>query len=318
MKIIPAALQAHYNSGSLCVASALLIRRQDGKVFAFTSHDLPLVMDVSPWGVDEAEQVFDCTQGLDVSGIVSTAGFNVDNLEITTLDDGSLFVREEVLAGMWQNAEFWLFRYRWDVLLPTIANDVEVLMRGWLGEITLGTSTLTVELRGLKQKLQQSVGMVSQKTCRSRLGAVGLGQCNRDLADLTHAVEVVAVTDKRTFVIAQLPVQPPPDPDAQPGDPLPPLVQPPAFAYDYLGEGMVTWVSGANKGLSQKVRTHTAAGVVTLVLPMVLPIAVGDQLTAVAGCRKRLMEDCKAKFGNVLNFQGEPHRPSPDELTKPV
>ncbi len=206
------------------------------------------------------------------AGIVSTAGFNVDNLEITTLDDGSLFVREEVLAGMWQNAEFWLFRYRWDVLLPTIANDVEVLMRGWLGEITLGTSTLTVELRGLKQKLQQSVGMVSQKTCRSRLGAVGLGQCNRDLADLTHAVEVVAVTDKRTFVIAQLPVQPPPDPDAQPGDPLPPLVQPPAFADDYLGEGMVTWVSGANKGLSQKVRTHTAAGVVTLVLPMCCPL----------------------------------------------
>lgn len=318
MKTIPAALQAHYDSGGLCVASALLIRRQDGKVFAFTSHDLPLVMDVSPWGVDEAEQVFDSAQGLDVSGIVSTAGFNVDNLEITTLDDGSLFVREEVLAGMWQNAEFWLFRYRWDVLLPTIANDVEVLMRGWLGEITLGTSTLTVELRGLKQKLQQSVGMVSQKTCRSRLGAVGLGQCNRDLADLTHAVEVVSVTDKRTFVIAQLPVQPPPDPDAQPGDPLPPLVQPPAFPDDYLGEGMVTWTNGANTGLSQKVRTHTAAGVVTLVLPMVLPIAVGDQLTVVAGCRKRLMEDCKAKFGNVLNFQGEPHRPSPDELTKPV
>lgn len=294
MKTIPAALQAHYDSGSLCVASALLIRRQDGKVFAFTSHDLPLVMDVSPWGVDEAEQVFDCAQGLNVSGIVSTAGFNVDNLEITTLDDGTLFVREEVLAGMWQNAEFWLFRYRWDVLLPTIANDVEVLMRGWLGEITLGTSTLTVELRGLKQKLQQSVGMVSQKTCRSRLGAVGLGQCNKDLSTFTHSAAITAVTDKRTFTI-----------DA-------------AMLDDYLGEGMVTWTSGANKGLSQKVRTHTAAGVVTLVMPMVLPIAVGDQLTVVAGCRKRLMEDCKAKFGNVLNFQGEPHRPSPDQLTKPV
>ena len=91
-----------------------------------------------------------------------------------------------------------------------------------------------------------------------------------------------------------------------------------AMPDDYLGEGMVTWTSGANKGLSQKVRTHTAAGVVTLVMPMVLPIAVGDQLAVVAGCRKRLMEDCKAKFGNVLNFQAEYHRPSPDTLTKPV
>ncbi|MFZ7338165.1 DUF2163 domain-containing protein [Comamonas jiangduensis] len=311
MKSIPAALQAHYDSGSLCVASALLIRRQDGKVFAFTSHDLPLVMDVTPWGVDALEQVFDCKQGLSASDVVSSSGFNVDNLEITTLDDGTLFVREEVLAGMWQNAEFWLFRYRWDVLLPTIANDVEILMRGWLGEITLGSTALTVEMRGLKQKLQQSVGIVSQKTCRSRLGAVGRGQCNRDLADHTHAVVVTAVTDKRSFVIAQLPVQPP-------GDPLPPLVQPPAFPDDYLGEGLLTWLTGANAGLTQKVRTHTAAGVVTLVLPMVLPVAVGDTLTAVAGCRKRLMEDCKAKFGNVLNFQAEYHRPSPDTLTKPV
>lgn len=294
MKSIPAALQAHYNSGSLCLASALLLRRVDGKVYAFTSHDLALVMDVNPWGIDAAEQVFSSSQGLNVSGIVSTAGFNVDNLEITTLDDGSLFVREEVLAGMWQNAEFWLFRYRWDVLLPTIANDVEVFMRGWLGEITLGTSKLTVELRGLKQKLQQSVGIVSQKTCRARLGSQGLGQCNKDLNTFTHNVAITAVTDKRTFKINA------------------------GLAEDYLGEGIVTWTTGANTGLSQKVRTHTAAGVVTLVLPMVLPLAVGDQLTVVAGCRKRLTEDCKAKFGNVPNFQGEPHRPSPDELTKSV
>uniref|UniRef100_UPI00057B0568 phage BR0599 family protein n=1 Tax=Comamonas thiooxydans TaxID=363952 RepID=UPI00057B0568 len=68
--------------------------------------------------------------------------------------------------------------------------------------------------------------------------------------------------------------------------------------------------------LSQKVRSHAAGGALTLVLPMVMAVAVGDQFTIVAGCRKRLMEDCKGKFGNVLNFRGEPHRPTTDELTK--
>ena len=294
MKQIPAALQAHYDSGGTCLASAILIKRTDGNVFAFTSHDLPLVLDVSPWGIDSNALVFDCKQGLSASGITSTSGFAVDNLELTTLDDGSLFVREEVMAGLWQNAEFRLFRYRWDVAAPTIANDVEPLMRGWLGEITLGSATLTVELRGLKQKLQQSLGMVSQKTCRSRLGAVGLAQCNRSLADLTHAVTVTAVIDKRTFMVSG------------------------GLPEDYLGEGLLTWNTGANAGLTQKVRSHTAAGVVTLVLPMVLPISVGDQLTAVAGCRKRLTEDCNGKFGNAINFQGEPHRPNPDVITRPV
>ena len=294
MKQIPAALQAHYDSGGTCLASAILIKRTDGKVFAFTSHDLPLILDVSSWGIDNTALVFDCKQGLSASGITSTSGFAVDNLELTTLDDGSLFVREEVMAGLWQNAEFRLFRYRWDVAGPTIAHDVEPLMRGWLGEITLGSATLTVELRGLKPKLQQSLGMVSQKTCRSRLGAVGLAQCNRSLVDLTHAVTVVAVIDKRTFTVSG------------------------SLPEDYLGEGLLTWSTGANAGLTQKVRSHTAAGAVTLVLPMVLPIAVGDQLTAVAGCRKRLTEDCSGKFGNAINFQGEPHRPNPDVITRPV
>lgn len=294
MKQIPVALRAHYDSGGTCLANAILIKRTDGQVFAFTSHDQTLVLDVRPWGVDNAALVFDCKQGLSASGITATSGFAVDNLELTTLDDGSLFVREEVAAGLWQNAEFRLFRYRWDVVVPTIANDVEPLMRGWLGEITLGSATLTVELRGLKQKLQQSLGMVSQKTCRSRLGATGLSQCNRSLVDLTHAVTVTAVTDKRTFTISG------------------------GLPDDYLGEGLLTWATGANAGLTQKVRSHTAAGVVTLVLPMVLPIAVGDQLATVAGCRKRLTEDCSGKFGNAINFQGEPHRPSPDVITRPV
>ncbi|GAO71777.1 DUF2163 domain-containing protein [Comamonas sp. E6] len=294
MKQIPAALQAHYDSGGTSLASAIVIKRTDGKVFAFTSHDQPLVLDVRAWGTDNAALVFDCKQGLSASGITATSGFAVDNLELTTLDDGSLFVREEVAAGLWQNAEFRLFRYRWDVAAPTITNDVEPLMRGWLGEITLGAATLTVELRGLKQKLQQSLGMVSQKTCRSRLGATGLAQCNRSLVDLTHAVTVIAVTDKRTFTVSG------------------------GLPEDYLGEGLLTWKTGANAGLTQKVRSQSAAGVVTLVLPMVLPIAVGDQLTAVAGCRKRLTEDCSGKFGNAINFQGEPHRPSPDVITRPV
>ncbi len=44
-------------------------------------------------------------------------------------------------------------------------------------------------------------------------------------------------------------------------------------------------------------------------------IQVGDTFDVIAGCRKRLTEDCKVKFNNVLNFQGEPHLPGIDRLT---
>ncbi|WP_039050438.1 baseplate hub protein, partial [Comamonas thiooxydans] len=134
MKQIPAALQAHYDSGGTSVAHAIVIQRKDGQLYGFTSHDLPFVLDVTPWGYGSAALVFDAKQGLTASNLVSTSGFAVDNLELTTLDDGSLFQRDEVVAGVWRNASFRIFRYRWDVAVPTIASDVEVLTRGWFGE----------------------------------------------------------------------------------------------------------------------------------------------------------------------------------------
>lgn len=288
MKQIPAALQAHYNSGATCLSHAIVIKREDGQLFGFTSHDRPFTMDVTPWGMDDPALVFDAQQGLDASAIVTTAGFEVDNLELTTLDDGSLFDRDEVLAGTWTNAEFRIFRYRWDVSPVTIANDVETLIRGWFGEVTLNQNTIKVELRGLAQKLQQPVGIVSQRTCRARLGD---SLCRVNLAPLTFTFTVTGVTDKRTFTASGA-----------------------TQAADYFGDGELQWLTGDNAAGRAMLIREFEAGVFTLQLPTVLPIQVGDTFRAIAGCRKRLMEDCKAKFNNVLNFQGDPHRPTVDDL----
>ena len=297
MKAIPASLQAHYDSGATCMADAILIQREDGMLMGFTSHDTPLEMDLSPWAsaswdlASETAFEFDAAHGLDVSNIVTTAGFNVDNLELTTLDDGDPFDRDDVLAGRWRNAKFRIFRYRWDVA-TTIEDDVETLIRGTFGEITLNDVTITIELRGIAQKLQQAVGIVSQQTCRARYGEQGLGKCNKDVSAELIALTVTAVADKQTFT-ASAAVQ----------------------ADDHFGEGIVTWLTGNNAGVAQKVRTF-AGGVFTLVLPMVLNIQVGDTFTALRGCRKRL-SDCVAR-ANAVNFQGEPHRPTSDDLVRPV
>ena len=89
-----------------------------------------------------------------------------------------------------------------------------------------------------------------------------------------------------------------------------------AGATDYYTEGVLTWTAGNNIGLRQKIKTHTTGGVLSLSLPMVLTVQVGDTFSIIAGCRKRMNEDCSTKFSNQLNFQGEPHRPTTDDLTK--
>jgi uncharacterized phage protein (TIGR02218 family) len=295
VKTIPAALQAHYDSGSTRMAYGLLMKREDGEVFALTSCTKPLTLDTTPWeGFTASEQVFDTKQGLIVTDFVTTAGFNVDNLELTTLDDGTLFTREDILAGKWKNTYYLGFRYRWDVDTPTIEDDVEVIQAGWFGEISLQSATIKIELRGLTAKLQQPVGIVSTKTCRARLGSTtGINKCFVDLAPFTHTFEVTSVTDKRVFVST----------DAIGS----------SFPDDWFAEGLVRFLTGANEGLEFKVRSFADTGTFTLIQPVVIDVEVGDTFEAIAGCRKT-REVCRDKFNNVINFQGEPDRPLTDDL----
>lgn len=288
MKVIPIALQSAYDSGSTTLALGLFLIRRDGELFAFTSHDKSIVLDVSAWANDSNATAveFDSRQGLDASNFVTSAGLDVGNAELTTLDDGTLFNRDDIFNGLWVNAQFWIFRYDYTNAADT--TDVEVLMRGTTGETGVNQNTIVVELRDLAQKLQQPIGIVTQKTCRARLGD---SKCTVDLGPFTHSLTVTGVTSKRLFTCAGA-----------------------GQAADYFTEGIVTWITGNNTGVEVKV-SYFASGVFTLVVPMWLDIQVGDTLSAVAGCQKRLSEDCITKFDNVLNFQGEPHVPVTDELT---
>lgn len=275
MKALPSALAAHYAGDTLTTAVAVKITRKDGAVYAYTSHDEPATISGTTY----------LASGLIDSAFESGDSLAVDNLALTTLDDGSIFTRSDVIGGLWQNAAVYFFRYNW----ANLADGIEPLTAGTIGEVQLMQGQVRAEVRGLQQYLQQPVGIVSSKTCRARLGDAA---CGVNIATFTHSGTVTGVTSQQVFTASGL-----------------------TQAADYFGDGLVTWLTGANAGLKQKVKTHATGGVFTLALPMPAAITVGDTFTAIAGCHKRLIEDCKTKFNNVLNFQGEPHRPGIDELT---
>lgn len=53
----------------------------------------------------------------------------------------------------------------------------------------------------------------------------------------------------------------------------------------YFAQGVVTCLTGLNAGLSQTVKTHKS-GVLTLVVPWILPVAPGDTFAVIKGCDK--------------------------------
>jgi uncharacterized phage protein (TIGR02218 family) len=287
VKTLPVALAAHYDTGATTTAYGLKITRTDGDVFGFTSGASSAVID---------SVTYDATQGLDITGIVTSAGFAVDNLELTTLDDGTLFTAPDVLGGRWQNAAFLIFRYNW----ASVADGTEPIIAGTIGNVTLRRGSIVAELRGLQQYLQQPIGNVTTRTCRARFADFPTPNqnnlCRLSASDYIDDGEVTAVASRQTFTTDLPGISPEP-------------------AEDYYGEGILTWTSGANDGMRVKVKSYTVGGVVGLMLPMPSDPVIGDTFSIIAGCRKRLTEDCRDKFDNVLNLQGEPHLPGVDELT---
>ncbi|MDP3625013.1 MAG: DUF2163 domain-containing protein [Hydrogenophaga sp.] len=299
-KTIPAALQAHYDTGHICVAPAVLIQRADGQLRGFTLRSKPLVMDLSPWDGGnwnlsaETAFEFEAAGGMEAFVIESTAGFEVDETMLVTLNNGDLFTEEDILAKRWAGARFRIFLYRWDVEAPTIEDDVETLKVGTLGNLQPSSTTVKAELHCLKRLLQLPVGIVTQPNCRVRVFSQGPGQCNKDPTGFVHSLTVTGVTDKRVFTCSGA-----------------------GQAADYFGYGFVAFDTGLNAGLSMQVSTFVA-GVFSLVAPMIFNIQVGDTLTATAGCRGRRDEDCIAKFDNIENLQAEPDFPSRDQVVSGV
>ncbi len=78
----------------------------------------------------------------------------------------------------------------------------------------------------------------------------------------------------------------------------------------YFDFGRVTWLTGANAGLSMEVKTWDGTSLLKLLFQMPYPVQVGDTFKITPGCDKRL-PTCQS-FGQILNFDGEAFVPGED------
>jgi uncharacterized phage protein (TIGR02218 family) len=281
MKTLPTNLATHIATRSTTLAMALKITREDGEIFGFTTHDISDVV---------SSITYSANPGLQATSIKITSGVAVGNLELTTLHDGTVFTTADILGGVWRNAAFTIFRYNFAAL----TDGIDTLLAGTFGEFEIRQNAVVIELRDLRQYLQQEVGDASSKTCRARLGD---SRCGVVLTGSPNAFtvfgSVTSVTSNQVFRDSAR-----------------------AEAVNWFDEGELEFTSGPNTGLRAKVKSYAANGTFTLAIPLLGTVAIGHSFTAIAGCRKRREEDCRDKFNNVLNFVGEPDRKGIDNLTE--
>ncbi|MBK8745491.1 phage BR0599 family protein [Propionivibrio sp.] len=87
-------------------------------------------------------------------------------------------------------------------------------------------------------------------------------------------------------------------------------------AADRFAYGTLVFTSGANAGLKlREVKRYEADGTIEVFEPFHYPPVIGDAYSMVPGCRKRL-EDCRDKYGNVINFLGFSNVPTSSQYSQ--
>lgn len=247
MKTTTTALAAHLTEDVTRLAACWRVRRQDGVVLGFTTHDRALTVGGLSYRPSSA---------FTPTAIADTNRFNVDNLDVTGVLSASVIAEADLRAGRYDGAEVEIFLVDW-----ADPDGGKISLRsGWIGEVTVKDGAFVAEVRGLMQAFQQTFGAAYSPECRADFGD---GRCKVDISAFAVQGTVASVTDRRQFTANTL-----------------------GKADDWFVYGLLRWLTGNNAGRAVEVKAQTGDAF-ELWDAMTADIAAGDIFVVRAGCDKR-------------------------------
>lgn len=267
--------------GSSCISyrcQLWTIRRRDGVVFRYTSHDQP---------VHRGPFVYSPCRSLDptASENSSTLG-SVGNIELTGIIDDEGISEADLYGGLFDDAYVTVDLYSWG----DQAEAPRRLAAGWTGQVSQGDTSFQMEVLGPAARLdQQALVQMVTPGCRWIFGD---SRCGVDVEAMRLSGTVVAART-RGHLFVDVPAPPP---------------------GRQWANGRIRFTSGRNAG--QIVETKSvdfgAGEVVTWVSPGFLA-EPGDAIELLPGCDLSRDGGCTL-YQNVINFGGFPDVPGSDAL----
>lgn len=158
MKTVSVALKAHLALEVTTLSTCWHITRTDGVEFFFTDHDQDLIV---------AGDTYAAATGYLRTAIATEMNYAVDNVDVQGAFDSAAIKEDELRAGLFDHAEVLVFMVNWADLTMGIVR----LRRGWFGEALLSKQGIFhIELRGMFQKLMQTIGLFYTSECTADLG----------------------------------------------------------------------------------------------------------------------------------------------------
>jgi uncharacterized phage protein (TIGR02218 family) len=222
--------------------------------------------------------------GLLPTSVVETSGLDAGGLEVKGALTADALRAEDLRAGIWDGASLDIFLFDWSD--PDAG--IRPLASGTLGAIEFSANSFSVDIEGPAARLSMPVAPFTSPTCRARFCDA---QCGLNAQRFRHRATAIAVNSVSVSIggIGALDLA--------------------LFEY-----GELRWLGGRNCGKRHMIVGTTADSVV-LERPPSFEIDPDTPVELLQGCDK-LLATCAARFGNVVNFRGEPHLPGNDLLTR--
>lgn len=121
----------------------------------------------------------------------------MDNLDIDGIIDSAYIAEADIHAGLYDYAQIEIFMLNY----MDISQGELHIKTGWLGEVSYGRNNFVAEVRGLSQKLSQTIGELFSPSCRANLGDK---RCKIDIDNFTASGTITNVMDNQSFNSADI------------------------------------------------------------------------------------------------------------------
>lgn len=226
--------------------------------------------------------VYRAAPGMTPSALRREGGLEPDTMSVDGALSTGAITAADLIAGRWDGARVVLFAADWSA-----PGEIVALGEGRLGTVSIRDGWFSAELRGPGAALARAVSEECSPECRAALGD---RRCRVPMAGRRRFARVAAVSGEAVTLDA---------------------AEPSPNAY---GEGRLRWLGGPNAGLDSAIAASDGAAVTLRAAPP-FAIEAGALVEVEEGCDKRLAT-CADRFGNALNFRGEPYLPGTDLLTR--
>lgn len=219
--------------------------------------------------------------GLLPSAIRRTAGLDGDSAEMRGALAHDSIRSDDLAEGRFDGARVEVGAVDWETV------EHAVLFNGEIGQVAQEDGGFTAELRSAKAVLEADPVPRTSPTCRAPFCGRGCGLSAHRYA---HRAVLTDCDPDRGAVSFDFPA---------PAD---------------LLHGTVRWIDGPHSGLAMEIAAVEGSALV-LDAALSAGLAIGTRAILREGCDHTLAT-CSARFGNAVNFRGEPFLPGNDLLSR--